>query len=577
MNQATLLVIRGPDQGTRFTVGESAVMIGRGVRSDVRILDTEVSRQHAVLGFTDGAFAIQDRGSSNGTFVNGEEVRNHRLRDGDQIQLGATVVLFNQEGAEADESSFAVQSIELLDPAVFDDRSHIVGEMTHRGGDDTGAAATTHTLENLVALYRISEEILSPALPLDQLLRRTLDLCIQTVRADRGCLLLADPATGKLEPQVYRAREAKPDERMSISTSIVNYVLERGQGVRTSDAAADSRFEAGQSILNSRIREALCVPMQGRFELIGIVYVDVTMPNAPLSQAPTTRFDDDHLRLLLAIARQAALAAENDRYQTAVLKAERLAAVGQTIAMLSHHIKNILQGVRGGSYLIDRGLERQQMDLVRRGWDIVERNQDRIYHLVMDMLTYGKDRKPALQSASLSDVVADVCELAGSRAEEFGVTLETHYDTSIDPTTIDPEGIHRAALNIVMNAIDAAQDRPDARVVVRTEADRNTDEIRVVVEDNGTGIPPEQLQSIFQVFESSKGSGGTGLGLAVSRKIVREHGGDVRAESEVGVGSRFVLAWPRIEEERSGRVTETEVPRIPMDETMQPDDFDASG
>lgn len=568
MNEATLLVLRGPDQGTRFTIGDTPLTIGRGVRSDVRILDTEVSRQHAVLACDDGDFVLRDRGSSNGTFVNGEEVRTRRLHDGDQVQVGGTVLLFERAGESADESWLAIQSVDLVDAALNDDRSEIVGEMTHAAGTDPSSADGEHTLENLLALYRISEEIVKPALPLDQLLRRTLDLCIQSVGADRGCLMLFSPTTGKLEPQAYRARRQESSGRMPISTSIVNYVLEQGQGVRTSNAAADQRFVGGQSILKSRIREALCVPMQGRYELIGVVYVDITSPNVPLSEATTrTRLDDDHLRLLLAIGRQAALALENERYQTAVVKAERLAAVGQTIAMLSHHIKNILQGVRGGSYLIDRGLERTEMDLIRRGWDIVERNQDRIYHLVMDMLTYGKDRKPALQSSSLEKTVLDVCELAESRAAELGVTLTVECDPQLGQTTFDPEGIHRAVLNVVLNAVDAV-DEETGRVAVRIGRNVAEDEIFVSVEDNGPGISADQIESIFQIFESSKGAGGTGLGLAVSRKILREHGGDIRVESELGVGSRFVLAWPRIDDERDRR-TESDIPTIVNDELDQ--------
>ena len=101
--------------------------------------------------------------------------------------------------------------------------------------------------------------------------------------------------------------------------------------------------------------------------------------------------------LMVAIGHQAGLAIENTMLYEAKLQAERLAAVGQTIATLSHHIKNILQGIRGGSYLIDMGLNDKDDAIVRRGWGIVEKNQAKIYNLVMDMLSYSKDREPALE------------------------------------------------------------------------------------------------------------------------------------------------------------------------------------
>src|SRR5438045_9216354 len=125
--------------------------------------------------------------------------------------------------------------------------------------------------------------------------------------------------------------------------------------------------------------------------------------------------------LMVAIGHQAGLAIENTLFYNDKIQAERLAAVGQTIATLSHHIKNILQGIRGGSYLIDMGLNEKDDSIVRRGWTIVEKNQTRIYNLVMDMLSFSKDREPVLEPASLNAIVSEVVELMPSRAQDLGV------------------------------------------------------------------------------------------------------------------------------------------------------------
>src|SRR5262249_23150706 len=158
-------------------------------------------------------------------------------------------------------------------------------------------------------------------------------------------------------------------------------------------------------------------------------------------------------------------------FHQAKLQAERLAAVGQTIATLSHHIKNILQGIRGGSYLIDMGLNDKDEGIVRRGWTIVEKNQGKNYNLVMDMLSFSKDREPVLEPADLNGVVTDVVELMQSRAEELGVALDWKPAADMPEVLIDSEGIHRAVLNIVTNAIDASEDAEGARVVVSTAWD----------------------------------------------------------------------------------------------------------
>ena len=123
-----------------------------------------------------------------------------------------------------------------------------------------------------------------------------------------------------------------------------------------------------------------------------------------------------------------------------MVQAERLAAMGQTIAGMSHHVKNILQGIRGGSYLIETGLDRNDTSAVRRGWTIVDRNQDRISNLVMDMLTFSKERDPDKVEADLNETVRDVVELMQTRATEMGVTLESNLDTTLPEANFDPGG-----------------------------------------------------------------------------------------------------------------------------------------
>ena len=145
--------------------------------------------------------------------------------------------------------------------------------------------------------------------------------------------------------------------------------------------------------------------------------------------------------LMVAIGHQAGLAIENTIFYNDKIQAERLAAVGQTIATLSHHIKNILQGMRGGSSLINLGLKDKDDDIVRRGWTIVEKNQTKIYNLVMDMLSFSKDREPDLEPADLNETIGDVFELMQSRAAELGVGLSWH-PSDADPSHHDRHRWH---------------------------------------------------------------------------------------------------------------------------------------
>lgn len=539
MNKVTLLVLEGDAQGARYELSEGTAEIGRGVRNDYRIIDTEVSRRHAAIQFESDAYWLLDRNSSNGTLVNGMQVNRHELKHGDRIQIGRTVLLFTHE-KPADESSMLDDVIHIVGDSVFGQESAIVQAMDH---------TESQPLANLRALYRITEAAVSPSMSQDEMLQRILDLTIDVVGAARGSVLLTNEVD-EILPRIYADRRGdRQSGKMVISSSIVHYVVHHGRGVVTSDAQHDTRFQSGKSIINAGIREAMCVPMQGHYKLQGVIYVDITSSPLDLERAAKERqFTDEELRLLVAIGRQAALAIEGLNFQTALVKAERFAAMGQTITVLSHHVKNILQGIRGGSYLIDLGLNKSEEQMVRNGWTIVERNQNKIYHLVMDMLTFSKERQPVLEHRDLNTTVREVCDLMQARALEIGVKFTSQLG-ELPETSFDPEAIHQAVLNIVINALDAIEESEDGAIQLETAYDQAADMLSISVTDNGPGIPESQLASIFNLFESTKGSRGTGLGLAVSQKIIREHGGDIEVENLPEQGCRFRLFWTHIEDD----------------------------
>lgn len=556
MAKATLLVIQGIDQGARFEFSDQPVGLGRDVANAVCLHDTEISRCHARIDRArNGGFVVSDLNSSNGTFVNGEVIRSREIESGDQIQLGRSILIFSLADTSTEEET--AEKIAFLPERDTGDLSSIVSSIGHDAAPDLlkqfkgmGPESVAQSLANLQVLYRISEEAVRHSASIEQVLERILDLTIEVVGADRGCVLLRDVASGDITPQTIRYRRGiDRSAPMPISHTIVNSVINNRQGVLTSDAQSDARFTTGQSIFQAGIREAICVPMQGRYELMGVIYVDITTPpeRVLLDGRSAAKFNEDLLRLMVAIGRQSALAVEDQRYQQALVNAERLAAVGQTIATLSHHIKNILQGVRGGSYLIEMGLNEHNENVVRKGWNIVDKNQSKIYNLVMDMLSFSTERQPAMVASNLNETAADVCELMHARSQELNIEFVQELCDEMPSSLYDPDGIHRAIMNIVTNAIDAVEGSPQGKVVVRTDFLPQQQTLVVSVSDNGPGIPEDQLSRIFQIFESTKGARGTGLGLAVSRKIIREHGGDIHVESRPDQGCTFTLQWQLID------------------------------
>ena len=578
---ASLFVVRGRDQGKHFQLDAPVQRLGRDASNDIQLFDHEASRSHAELwsDFTKGQYELRDLGSSNGTTVNGQRITRQRLASGDRIEIGGTLLIFT--GAAQPTAMDAAHNVDVVLQSRAGDASRIVSSLAR--SPDPAVGARSDADRSLEVMY-LTAIAVGRSDDLDEVLDRILRLVFDWVEADRGCIMLRDAGTGQLRPAARCDRESPasstaPAQPISISRTILDYVLERKEGVRTSDARDDSRFEAAASIVQGGVREALCVPLQGRYDVVGALYIDTYVsPGQRIKSGRDQHFNDDHLRLITAIGHQAALAIEDTFYYSALVQSERLAAIGQTIATLSHHVKNILQGIRGGSYLIEAGLQRDDTEAVRRGWRIVDRNQERISNLVLDMLTFSKEREPEKVPADLNETVADVVELMQSRARERGVQLQAQLDPDLPEAEFDPNALHRAVLNLVTNAIDAAasaaeaarsgqdpaaepQEKPPAapppqgedqrphagdagHVWVRTHFDP-TAGWHVDVSDDGPGVAPEDREKIFSLFESRKGALGTGLGLPVTAKILREHGGDVEIlDGPGGAGSCFRLHLP---------------------------------
>ena len=580
-----LIVIKGADEGKQFELIGDRLMAGRDSANKVRLHDTEASRRHAEFVRTPEGYRLRDVGSANGTFVNGQGAKDVLLQPGDQVRIGQTVLVFSAGRSDPPAPAALADQINLIARQDLELSSAVVRTIGEAEGSRILARPEKvegkwlkAALANLGVMYETTQAI-SHILDPNELLERIMELIFKSLDAERGCIMLrashpqdatagADLISSKeLEPRAVRWRDgANRQEKIPVSRTVMDHVLREKEGVLISDATRDERFQAVQSIVRFGVREVICVPMKGRHETLGVLYLDTRTPAREVIAGgnPTGKFTADHLALAAAIAHQAALAVEETRYHQALVQAERLAAVGQTIAALSHHIKNILQGLQIGGKVLKDGIDDGDQKALRRGWAIVEKNQGKIYELVMDMLSYSKEREPSLEETDLGAVASDVVELIGPRAAELGMTLTLTLGADVPKCPADPEGVNRALLNIVGNALEALEGTADARVSVSTSREPDGEWVRVEVTDNGPGVAPEKQAEIFRPFVSTKGSRGTGLGLAVSRKILREHGGDIVLRSEVGKGSTFALRLPL-------RAAAQEVPKTPIGQGTPPE------
>jgi len=222
-----------------------------------------------------------------------------------------------------------------------------------------------------------------------------------------------------------------------------------------------------------------------------------------------------------------------------------LAILGETIAGMSHSIKNILAGLEGGVYVLDSGLTRNREDRVKAGWAMVKNNVEKISDLVKGILYASKEREPEYKLYEFGQLLSEVCDLFEAKAKDEGIQLVRDFQRTMCSCLIDPGGIHSALSNLVSNAIYACRTEDSEvshSVVVSGRVEKGL--LIVEISDDGVGMSQEALQNLFTKFYSTKGSEGTGLGLVITRKVIHEHGGVIRAESLLGQGSKFIVEWP---------------------------------
>ena len=537
----TLHILQGPDKGHTFEIEHAPALIGRD-SPDLPLTDNTVSRRHAELLRKNGEkWLIRDLNSANGTYVNGVKLSaSLELKQGDQVRCGTTLFVFGgtqSRGVVGESSSLRIDADgNLVESAIM---------ATVPSMDDSVIIAgpeTTNAVGNLRILYELSTTI-SSIFDRQQLLERVMDMVFDNLPADRGSILLRQEEEQEVEPVVVRYRTAEHSGQITISHTIVNHVMDRQEGVICSNAMRDPRFAKGKSVYDYGIHSALCVPITVRDRNMGVIYVDTTVA--------THTYAAEQLRLLTAIGFQTGLALEHARLYQAGVQAERLSAAGETVAYLSHGIKNILQSLQSAADMVEMGLSKNKVQVAAKGWAILQRNLMRVQNLVLNMLAFSKVRQPNLEMTHLNPLINETIEMLGNQTDEKHVALIGDLDDHLPPIAIDADGIQQVILNLALNALDAVE--PDRGVVtISSKFDEPGQEVVLAVRDNGPGIEASRAGNIFKPFDSSKGHGGTGLGLAVVKKIVEEHNGSVEVHTEMNEGTTFTVRLPSAASETPG-------------------------
>lgn len=225
---------------------------------------------------------------------------------------------------------------------------------------------------------------------------------------------------------------------------------------------------------------------------------------------------------------------------------DHLSSLGLLIGSISHGIKGLLTGLDGGMYLLNTGFAKANQAQVTEGWDIVKLTIGRIRSMVLDILYYAKERELKWEQIDVSSFVKDIALTFGPKIQSQNINFVCDFDKTVGMFEVDPGIIRSALINFLENALEAClEDATKSAHQISFGVGQDSAHIIFSVIDNGIGMDEATKKNMFTLFFSSKGDRGTGLGLFISNKIIRQHGGTILVESKPGGGTRMVIKVPK--------------------------------
>ncbi len=577
-SSALLRAITGDLQGQVFSV-DTELVIGRSTTCGIFVPDRRISREHARVFFDGERLFVEDLQSHNGVYVNGQRVAKAELFNGDLIRMGMSQ--FSVSGLNRRDSQViqVVHDTRPLQPRVVRPVESLPTDLGGFVADDYFASLGMVDTDRYLSADRVQQLLqrtrnfailheISKALQRYTDLRETmpplLDLILQVVRGDRAAIVLLDE-DGNLAPKTvrYRDRTTPPPEtaQLRISKTVADYVLTQRCAIITADASADERFAASESVMLANIRSLMVVPILVSNRLLGLIEVE--------NNRNINGFDDNDLHLLTVVAsmlgvgldhldatqaRERAMAelqATHEQLlatQEKLVVSERMGLLGRLASGIAHEVKNHLSPFMLADMIASKYPQDQE---IQEAAELMLEAQQRILGLVDEIRTFaaGGARQVNIAPHDMVDVMEGVLRFV--RCDRAVKLADIRFEFADHPFVfMDAQRIRQVLINLIRNAADAlpvSGGRIDIRV--RTDGDN----VVVEVADNGRGIAADLADRVFEPFFTTKGEKGLGLGLDISRQIVRAHNGTLTFESTVGVGTAFRMTLPLVPPGKSAR------------------------
>ncbi len=529
------VVINGKPAVTYTFDTAADVIIGRDISCDIQIVDDESSRKHAKIFSRGEKTVLADLDSTNGTSVNGSKVAEIPLCDGDTVRIGRTEMHISELSEAAVQSESVLEMNERDGSVVMSVHNDEADILSGRALIDS-VQELAHENDVLREVCRISQ-IAAGEKEGETVLNAILDRLHLVLNADSACILQKDE--NNEWGIIATSAKTATDDSIKVSNTLINQAVKDGSAIIYIDPISDERFSASQSIMLQNISSALCAPLKVGGKFCGVLSVD-RRQNRPV-------FGKMDLHMAASAGNIIGLFMEKHEYELALREKARLAAIGEVIAGLAHYIKNIVTGFKLSIESVEMALRKKQFDYVEMFVKSLSAQEVRISELMLNMLSYSKDRKPIHTDVDIRDVINSVVDPFAGQLEADGIRYELVCADDLPAVFAEEMSLHRAFLNMLTNSKDALNDCADGdeRVLrITCNLTNSGSDIAIGFYDSGSGIAADKIDSVFDAFYSAKGSAGTGLGLAVVQKIVEEHAGTISVDSKEGSWTEFTITLP---------------------------------
>ncbi len=388
-------------------------------------------------------------------------------------------------------------------------------------------------------------EVIASATDGESLLENLVRILSQAFESERVSLFLSNEAERLFVLKASAGRNSPPALDCSIPADhpLIQALLDNPHPVVREDIEANSKPQDTDATTGKmgRLRSEVWLPLRVKGKVTGLLNF-ILRPDQAV-------FSDGELEFLSAVADQAAIGIENGRLhqslkesQDMIRRADRLSSLGQLTAGFAHEIRNTLVAIRTFNQLFP---ERYMDPEFQNGFqNVALKEVDRICSLVNDLLSFARPSAPNVSAESVNSVVEAIVQILEAQAKEKGIQFNPRLSAGLPLILMDKEQIKQVSMNIILNALQSIDGGGVVEVSTRRFGENAADPfVQIAVRDTGVGIPAKDLENIFDPFFTSK-EGGSGLGLSISRQIVKDHGGSITVESQVGLGTTFYINLP---------------------------------